>query len=186
MSALSVTAVTTDPYLRPHSAPQTLRVDARLHAAEVARFRAKIVTGPDPADCAIWIGALGGDGYGRFYLTRGGVGSCVRAHRYALALAGGGHLAAGALALHECDNPVCVKVALSGCPVQHVVVGDHRQNMQRMSARGRGGGRHLAGHRGSYPNRRAKSVALRAAVADGIWRADAVVDALSGDDPKLF
>jgi hypothetical protein len=49
-------------------------------------------------------GAIGADGYGRFYLTRDGVGFCVRPHRYALAIVGG-RVAAGALGLHECDNP---------------------------------------------------------------------------------
>jgi hypothetical protein len=49
------------------------------------------------------------------------MGLCVRQHRYALAMTAGS-LAAGVLGLHECDNPVCVKVAADG-QVDHVVVG---------------------------------------------------------------
>ena len=42
-----------------------LWVDPKVHAAEVARFRSKIVTGPRDEDCSIWIGSIGADGYGR-------------------------------------------------------------------------------------------------------------------------
>ena len=82
-----------------------------MHAAEVARFRSKIVAGPGDEDCSIWIGSIGADGYGLFYITRQGRGLCVRPHRYALALATGEPLGT-TLALHECDMPVCVKVAV--------------------------------------------------------------------------
>jgi hypothetical protein len=63
-----------------------LVVDPRIHAGEIARFTSHVVCGPTASDCSIWISAIGADGYGRFYLTRGGVGLCVRPHRYALAL----------------------------------------------------------------------------------------------------
>jgi hypothetical protein len=42
-----------------------LWVDPTVHAAEVARFRSKIVAGPGDGDCSIWIGSIGADGYGR-------------------------------------------------------------------------------------------------------------------------
>ena len=32
-----------------------LWVDPKVHAAEVARFRSKIVAGPGDGDCSIWI-----------------------------------------------------------------------------------------------------------------------------------
>ena len=66
-----------------------LIVDPRLHAGEIARFTSHVVCGPTHSDCNIWTGAIGADGYGRFYLTRDGVGFCVRPHRYALAIACG-------------------------------------------------------------------------------------------------
>ena len=80
-----------------------LVVDPRLHAGEIARFTSHVVCGPAASDCNIWTGAIGADGYGRYYLIRQGMGLCVRPHRYALAMACGA-LAAGVLGLHECDN----------------------------------------------------------------------------------
>ena len=53
----------------------------------VARFRSKIVAGPEAHDCWIWTGAIGDDGYGRFWTpTPDGGQRMIRAHRYALAL----------------------------------------------------------------------------------------------------
>ena len=69
----------------------------------------------------------------------------VRAHRYAPAVAlGGRELPASEMGLHECDNPLCVRVldpagAGPGAAL-HVVTGTQAQNMQRMGRRGRGGG----------------------------------------------
>jgi hypothetical protein len=80
-------------------------VDPTVHAAEVARFRSKMVAGPGDGDCSIWIGSIGAYGYGRNFITRAGMGFCVRPNRYALALATGSALDAGVFALHECDNP---------------------------------------------------------------------------------
>jgi hypothetical protein len=34
-----------------------------VHAAEVARFRSKIVAGPGDGDFSIWISSIGADGY---------------------------------------------------------------------------------------------------------------------------
>ena len=82
-----------------------LWVDPKVHAAEVARFRSKIVDGPGDGDCSIWIGSIGADGYGRYFITRSGMGFCVRPNRYALALATGSAVGADVFALHECDNP---------------------------------------------------------------------------------
>ena len=42
-------------------------------------------------------------------------------------------LAAGVLGLHECDNPVCVKVAAATDVQQHVVSGSQGDNMERMA-----------------------------------------------------
>jgi hypothetical protein len=47
------------------SQPLRLLVDSRVHAEELARFEALVVRGPGVDDCAIWKGAIGGDGYGR-------------------------------------------------------------------------------------------------------------------------
>ena len=65
----------------------------------------------------------------------------VRPNRYALALSTGEPLEAAVLALHECDVPLCVKVANPAAVRQHVVAGTQRDNMIRMAYTGRGGGR---------------------------------------------
>jgi hypothetical protein len=58
-----------------------LWVDPNVHAAEVARFRSKIVAGPGDGDCSIWIGSIGADGYGRTELFKRqhfpNIASCV-------------------------------------------------------------------------------------------------------------
>ena len=111
------------------------------------------------------------------------MGLCVRPHRYALALRCG-LLAAGVLGLHECDNPVCVKVAADG-DVEHVVAGSQGDNMERMARMRRGGGRYLVRRGDSRGVRRERSVALREAVRHG-WDGAAVEAALLGDQPTLW
>ena len=119
-----------------------------------------------------------------FYLTRDSVGFCVRPHRYALAIAEGS-VAAGVLGLHQCDNPVCVKVAAISDPQQHVVSGSQGDNMERMARMRRGGGRRAVRRCDSRGVRRERSVALREAVRHG-WDAAAVQAALLGDQPTLW
>ena len=82
-----------------------------MHAEELARFEALVVRGPGVDDCAIWKGAIGGDGYGRYWVRR----ACserimVRANRYALAAAQDGvALEPSVRALHGCDNSRCAR-----------------------------------------------------------------------------
>ena len=64
----------------------------------------------------------------------------MRPNRYALARSTAQPLSAAVLALHECDVPLCVKVANPAFPRQHVVAGTQRDNMIRMAYTGRGGG----------------------------------------------
>lgn len=146
---------------------EELVVDPHLHAGEIARFHSHVVCGPTASDCDIWIGAIGKDGYGRFYLARAGTGVCVRPHRYALAIVSG-VVAAGVLGLHECDNPVCVKVADTTEPRQHVVSGSQGDNMERMARMRRGGGRYAVRRFDSRGVRGERSVGLREAVRDGL------------------
>ena len=152
-----------------------------MHAAEVARFRSKIVAGPGDGDCSIWVGSIGADGYGRYFITRGGMGLCVRPNRYVLALATGSAVGADVFALHECDNPVCVKLSGPGALCEHVVAGTQLDNMRRMARARRGGGR--PGIRGlGREARRARSVAQREAIQGGVWDADALL----GVESRLF
>lgn len=157
-----------------------LVVQPQLHREEIERFHRYVVAGPGENDCAVWVGAVGSDGYGRFRINRGGYLFCVRPHRYALALACGGLLDAGVLALHGCDNPICVRVG-----EHHVAAGTQSENMTRMVRMRRGvnqGRPRLGDLRGA---RRERSVALREAVRGG-WDGDAVEAALLGEHPTLW
>lgn len=157
--------------------------------SEVARFDSFVVRGPFESSCAIWTGAVADDGYGRFWLMRGGKQRVVRPHRYALARALGAPLGDDVTALHMCDNPICVHVTLSGAErVRHVVDGTQSVNLLEMAAKGRGGGRRQRGlwFGPDRAARAARSRRLREAVRHG-WDEDAVQSALlDSDAPTLF
>lgn len=102
----------------------------------VARFLSKIVAGPEAHDCWIWTGAIGDDGYGRFWtpISDGGQ-RMIRAHRYALALVTGSLDDLDELHVcHVCDNPICVR-AEDG-PASHLYAGTAFDNMADRAARG--------------------------------------------------
>lgn len=104
---------------------------------EQHRFWSKVVKGPDAADCWIWTGAIGDDGYGRFWTTpEVGRQKMIRAHRYSLALVHGGLEAIAELeACHVCDNPLCVRVEPG--EGSHVYLGSRETNMTDRATRGR-------------------------------------------------
>lgn len=167
------------------SQPLALRVDPIADAAERDRFFSRVVCGPGPRDCHLWVGAIGSDGYGRFAVRRGGHPHVVRTSRYAAAVAlQGGVLAAGDLVLHLCDLPLCVR-AVTAADVEagvgaHIVLGSQSENMRRMAFMARGGGRRaIATHGAGLAARVERSRALREAVRDG-WDDDAVEAALLG------
>ncbi|MEV0773559.1 hypothetical protein [Nocardia salmonicida] len=169
---------------RPRNAPLPLEVD---DVGEIARFERKVVRGPASGDCWVWTGALGDDGYGRFWLMRGGVARVVRPARYAVALYVG-PVPGDLVAMHDrCDNPVCVRAATVGGHRPHVVMGTQRENLTSMTEKGRGqGGRPVWQHDGlTRAERVARSQALRAAVRGG-WNAEAVHAALLPSRPSLF
>lgn len=104
------------------------------------RFDKRVIKSEDVAGCWVWVGALGDDGYGRFWVKDSATGrqKVYRSHRYALQVALGLSDAQMNLVhvLHRCDNPLCVR-ATDGSD-SHLVVGDHELNMQdRPSAGGR-------------------------------------------------
>lgn len=155
-----------------------LRVDPGAHAAEIARFLAKVVRGPGREDCWIWVGAIADDGYGRLWLNRGGQ-RVVRPHRYAAALALGVTLGPDDIVEHiVCDNPICVR-AETDPTTGHVWPSTQAANLARMGQRGRGGGAWWQ-HRWSPTDRAslaARSRAQRDAVRDG-WDAERLRAAL--------
>lgn len=163
-------------------AEPVLWVDEDVHAAECRRFDVSVVRGPTEDDCDIWVKAIGGDGYGRFYITRNGRGSCVRPHRYALARAVRRPLVPAVFGLHGCNNPLCVKVSADR---KHVYEGDQKENMIWM-ARARRGSSGPGLRRDRLADRRARSVALREAARQG-WDRAAINDVLQhGQEPGLF
>jgi hypothetical protein len=167
------------------SAGSALWVDPVAHASECRRFDSYVVKGPNAFNCDVFTGAIGKDGYGRFYIYRGGTGICVRPNRYALARTLGAPLQPDELALHECDNPLCVKVCAPEAERQHVVSGSQRENMRRMARMRRGGGRRAVPSDG-LRSRRQRSVALRAVLRERGWDNNAVEAALLGDTPTLW
>jgi hypothetical protein len=122
----------------------------RGDADELARFESYIVRGPGAEDCDIWTGALSDDGYGRFWIQRGGRQRVVRPHRYALA-AYVAPVPGGLVAMHRCDTPICVRVLERGGKPAHVMLGTQRVNMSTMGTKGRGGGTRV-GHVPSGPS----------------------------------
>nr|VTP03813.1 hypothetical protein BIN_B_05271 [Mycobacterium riyadhense] len=156
-----------------------------MHASECRRFDSYVVKGPGATDCDFFTGAIGKDGYGRFFIYRGGRGICVRPNRYALARWLGVLLQPDELGLHECDHPLCVKVCAPDALFQHVVVGTQGDNMRRMARMRRGGGR-IAIPGAGLRARRDRSVALRAVLRDHGWDRAAVESALLGDMPTLW
>ena len=80
---------------------------------EARRFWEKVVKGETPGACWVWTGAIGGDGYGRFWVkdpnTEAGE-KMWRAHRFAAALTfGSDEVEASEMVTHLCDNPLCVR-----------------------------------------------------------------------------
>jgi hypothetical protein len=167
-----------------------LRVDPDAHAAEIARFWAKVVRGPGSA-CWIWTGAIGDDGYGNFSIRRPADGSlgelrehCVSAPRYALAAVYGAVLGPGDVAEHVvCDEPICVRAhegVYEGFR-PHLVVSTQAENLATMGRRGRGGGPGWAWRwRGTdRASMQARSLAIRGAVREHGWNADRIAEALA-------
>lgn len=169
---------------------EPLVVDPVVHAAEIARFEAKVVEGPDQ-HCWIWRAAVADDGYGRFSITRDGREQTVRAHRYAAAYRLGVPIEFGEVVEHKvCDNPICCR-AHPDPEIGHVWPSTQGDNLRRMASRGRGGGRRWWVRRWSglsRPERAERSRALAAAVRNG-WDEAAVRSVLltiNPAQPALF
>lgn len=155
-----------------------LVVDPVGDAGEIRRFNRYVITGPCPHDCAVFVGAIGDDGYGRFWLGRPGGPKVVRAQRFAVA-AVDGVMPAGLVAMHECDNPLCVRVGS-----RHVVIGTQSDNLTDMGRKHRGGGSGWGRGASGLDRqaRRARAHAVRAALTGG-WDRTAVSEALGAGMP---
>lgn len=151
----------------------------RARGSAEHRFWSKVIRGPRPEQCWIWVGAIADDGYGRFYLD----GTSVRPHRYSLALDLG--LDHGQLPdlMHECDVPLCVNP-------RHLGMGDRQSNMvdrQRKLRSANGSGLRFRGlPRAAMA---ARSRALREDLLAHGWDAQRIHAINAGsraEDPTLF
>ncbi|MFL6163576.1 MAG: hypothetical protein ACJ74U_15300 [Jatrophihabitantaceae bacterium] len=151
----------------------------RLNAYDVDRFRSRVLA---TSTCAIWLGAVGADGYGRFSLRQPGGGRerMVTPHQVAAVLAFG-ELAEGVTLLHDCDVRLCVRTGPG-----HVRVGTQAENMRQAAWRGRARGPRpgLVDVRGRVGASRAVQKAMRASTdrsPDGLARV--LAEALAAGDP---
>ncbi len=88
---------------------------------ERTRFFQGVVYGPNLDSRHLWVGALGDDGYGRFWIARDGHQIVVRPHRYALAVELERGLDDNEVAMHRrCDNPLCVNTGDGDAFAAHV------------------------------------------------------------------
>ena len=108
-----------------------------MNQREEKRFWEKVIKGPTENACWIWVGAIGDDGYGRFWTQTPGSGQrMLRAHRAAAEIIYGREEITGRLVTHLCDNPLCVRAELEGAG--HLFIGNHAENMTEREHRGRG------------------------------------------------
>lgn len=99
-----------------------------MNQREEKRFWEKVIKGSGPSACWIWTGAIGDDGYGRFWTQTPGSGQrMLRAHRAAAEIIYGLEEITGRLVTHLCDNPLCVRAELDGAG--HLFIGTHAENM---------------------------------------------------------
>ena len=107
-----------------------------MNQQEEKRFWEKVIKGPTENACWIWVGAIGDDGYGRFWTqTEDGTQRMLRAHRAAAEIIHGLEEISGHLVTHLCDNPLCVRAELDGAG--HLFIGTHAENMAEREVRGR-------------------------------------------------
>lgn len=151
-------------------------------AAEIDRFWSYVVKGPRETSCWIFVGAVGDDGYGRFWVSREGRQRVLRPHRVAWSLAEGVSVDLHPVVEHVvCDNPICVRA--DGTLLDHLEGSTQAANLSRIAQRGRRG---ATGYRSRMFGREAmyrRSLALRSAVVDG-WSDERIARALTSLDEE--
>lgn len=158
-----------------------------MHNSELERFFEKVVKGPEPSDCWIWVGAIADDGYGRFSIRRGGRERMVRPQRLLYEHLTGRTLSSKIDLLHVCDVPICVHVTTGAD--SHLFEGDGRMNMIDREQKGRGGHRRVYRRGLSRKQLANRSRDLRDVVLTLGWDRAAISAVLSGnapDQPTLF
>lgn len=155
---------------------------------ESERFWSHVLRGPHAFSCWLWIGAIGDDGYGRFWIhddTAPNGQRAVRPHRWALADALGGWASIEGLQARHwyCDVPLCVRATAQADT--HIVAGTHAQNMADRAAANRNPPASVARWRFlSRAERAHRSRTLRDAIRARGWDEDVVRELLLGIDPE--
>lgn len=98
---------------------------SELGQDDIKRFWIYVIKSNDPLACWQWTGARLTRGYGAFSIN----GSQMKAHRISYLIANG-HLTAGLVVMHSCDNPECTNP-------NHLSEGYSSDNIADMDAKGR-------------------------------------------------
>lgn len=153
-------------------------------ASDVERFWTYVVKGPSTDDCWIWVGAVGDDGYGRFWTAGDGTRQrTMRPQRFLYRHLTGVELTPDVMLLHRCDVPLCVHVDVDR-DASHVRVGDAGENQRDAARAGRQRNRHTTERFASLTraDRVARSRRLRDTVREHGWDAELMARAMSGAD----
>lgn len=160
-------------------------------ASDTDRFWQYVVKGPHTDDCWIWTGAVGDDGYGRFWTAGDGTRQrTMRPQRFLYRQLTGIDLPAETMLLHRCDVPICVHVE-ADTQESHLRVGNAKDNQRDTARAGRQRNRFTIERFGSLPRaaRVARARQLRDVVRAYGWEPELIARALSGagvDHPTLF
>ena len=150
----------------------------RVSHRDVARWHSRVLR---TASCAVWMGAVGSDGYGRFEVANQQDGSRMcTPHQIAARLAFG-PIPAGATVVHDCDVRLCCSTAPG-----HVRVATQAENMRQAVARGRAVGPRpgRVDVRGKVEASRALQRALRASLdLSPVALAEVLSSVLAAGDP---
>jgi len=160
-------------------------------SADAERFWRYVVKGPADDDCWIWTGAIGDDGYGRFWTAGDGSRQrTMRPQRFLYRELTGIDLDAETMLLHRCDVPICVHVDRS-TEISHLRVGSAADNQRDTARAGRQRNRFTIERFGSIP--RAERVARARRLRDTVrvygWNPDHMARALSAaglEHPTLW
>ena len=147
---------------------KTVRPGPVLSVTDYARLAGPLVV--RTADCHLWMGAVGADGYGRIRIRE----RVLSAHAVAAQLVYG-PAEPGSTLLHDCDVRICLRVEPG-----HLRSGTQRENVRQAVARGhqRGPIPGLADARGPAGASRAIQTAIRSAVDAGTVRPSDLADVL--------
>ncbi|MCW2133361.1 hypothetical protein [Arthrobacter sp. VKM Ac-2550] len=148
-----------------------------------ARFWPKIIKGRRENDCWLWTGAVGDDGYGRYWIKTASAQQALRPQRFAYLLLTGEHLPADIKLLHTCDIPLCVRA--TGGKDSHLYPGTQADNLRDRSQKRRHANAHTWRWRGTgRTNFAAQSRQLRDALKEHGWDESVIRPLMSGHDPN--